>query len=90
MSETEKVEIMHFDQAGYIAQGGKLYGVGKKLASLADKIADEGYDAIFLMGVSVLCVALLAIIVGIEKFNLLGLGDASAEVATEGDDDDEF
>jgi len=51
MSETEKVEIMHFDQAGYIAQGGKLYGVGKKLASLADKIADEGYDAIFLMGV---------------------------------------
>jgi len=42
------------------------------------------------MGVSVLCVALLAIIVGIEKFNLLGLGDASAEVATEGDDDDEF
>ena len=51
MAETEKVEIMNFDQEGYLEDGKKLYVVGKQMTALADKVADEGYDAIFLMGV---------------------------------------
>lgn len=42
-------------------------------------------------GVPVLGVALLAIIIGIEKFDLLHMGgSASQQVALEGDDDDDF
>ena len=51
MKPTEKVEIMHFDQEGYLKDGEALYETGKKMAALADRVADEGYDAIFLMGV---------------------------------------
>lgn len=51
MKETEKVEIMNFDQEGYLADGAALYEVGRKMAALADKVAEEGYDAVFLMGV---------------------------------------
>lgn len=51
MAETEKVEIMHFDQEGYLADGAAAVETGDKMEALADKVADEGYDAIFLMGV---------------------------------------
>lgn len=51
MKETEKVEIMHFDQEGYLADGKAAVEAGDKMEALADRIADEGYDAIFLMGV---------------------------------------
>lgn len=51
MAETEKVEIMHFDQKGYLEDGAALVKVGDQMEALADKVADEGYDAIFLMGV---------------------------------------
>ena len=51
MKETEKIEIMHFDQEGYLEDGKALYETGKKMTALADKVADEGYDAVFLMGV---------------------------------------
>ena len=51
MAETEKVEIMNFDQEGYLEDGRALVETGKQMAAMADKIADEGYDAIFLMGV---------------------------------------
>ncbi|QOY60023.1 SIS domain-containing protein [Thermophilibacter immobilis] len=51
MEETEKVEIMNFDQKGYLKDGEELYKVGKKMAALADKVAEEGYDAVFLLGV---------------------------------------
>ena len=51
MAETEKVEIMNFDQEGYLEDGKALVETGKKMAAMADQIADEGYDAIFLMGV---------------------------------------
>ena len=51
MKETEKVEIMHFDQEGYLADGEALHETGKRMAAMADKVADEGYDAVFLMGV---------------------------------------
>lgn len=51
MKETEKVEIMNFDQEGYLKDGEAAYEAGQKLIALADKVADEGYDAIFLMGV---------------------------------------
>ena len=51
MKETEKIEIMHFSQEGYVEDGKALYETGKKMTALADKVADEGYDAVFLMGV---------------------------------------
>ena len=51
MAETEKIEIMHFDQQGYLEDGAALYETGQKMAALADRVADEGYDAVFLMGV---------------------------------------
>ena len=51
MKETEKIEIMHFSQEGYIEDGKNVYETGKKMTALADKVADEGYDAVFLMGV---------------------------------------
>ncbi|MFR9005277.1 MAG: SIS domain-containing protein [Collinsella aerofaciens] len=51
MQETEKIEIMHFDQEGYLADGKAAVEAGKKMAQIADRVADEGYDAVFLMGV---------------------------------------
>ena len=51
MKETEKIEIMHFSQEGYVEDGKNVYETGKKMTALADKVADEGYDAVFLMGV---------------------------------------
>lgn len=51
MKQTEKVEIMNFDQEGYLEDGRALVETGKQMAAMADRIADEGYDAIFLMGV---------------------------------------
>ena len=51
MKQTEKVEIMNFDQEGYLEDGKLLVETGKQMAAMADRIADEGYDAIFLMGV---------------------------------------
>ena len=41
-------------------------------------------------GVPVLGVALIAIIIGIDKFNLLGLGGAQPQLSLEGDEDDDF
>ena len=37
MKETEKIEIMHFDQEGYLEDGKALYETGKKMTALADK-----------------------------------------------------
>ena len=51
MSETEKVEIMHFDQEGYLKEGAELVEIGDRMEAIADKVANEGYDAIFLLGV---------------------------------------
>ena len=51
MTETEKVEIMDFDQEGYLEDGKAAVETGKRMAALADQAADEGYDAVFLMGV---------------------------------------
>ena len=42
MKETEKIEIMHFDQEGYLEDGKALYETGKKMTALADKVADSG------------------------------------------------
>ena len=36
MKETEKIEIMHFDQEGYLEDGKALYETGKKMTALAD------------------------------------------------------
>ncbi|MDO4436424.1 MAG: SIS domain-containing protein [Coriobacteriaceae bacterium] len=51
MAETEKIEIMNFDQEGYLKDGEALFETGKQMSALADKVADEGYDAVFLLGV---------------------------------------
>ena len=51
MAETEKIELMNFDQEGYLLDGEELVKTGEKMRDLADRVADEGYDAIFLMGV---------------------------------------
>ena len=51
MKQTETVEIMHFDQDAYLAGGARLVETGKQMTALADRVADEGYDAVFLMGV---------------------------------------
>ena len=51
MKETEKIEIMHFSQEGYLEDGKNGYETGKKMIERADKVADEGCDAVFLMGV---------------------------------------
>ena len=51
MKETEKIEIMHFDQEGYLEDGRNVYEAGKKMTALADRVHEEGYDAVFLMGV---------------------------------------
>ena len=51
MKETEKIEIMNFDQEGYLEDGKALYETGKLMTAMADRVADEGYDAVFLMGV---------------------------------------
>ncbi len=37
MKETEKIEIMHFDQEGYLEDGRNVYEAGKKMTALADK-----------------------------------------------------
>ncbi|MFR9006160.1 MAG: hypothetical protein ACLVKA_07180 [Collinsella aerofaciens] len=34
MKETEKIEIMHFDQEGYLEDGKALYETGKKMTAL--------------------------------------------------------
>lgn len=41
-------------------------------------------------GIPVLGVALIAVIIGINKFDLLGMGGAQTQAAFEGDDDDDF
>ena len=51
MKETEKIEIMHFDQEGYLEDGRNVYEAGKRMTALADRVHEEGYDAVFLMGV---------------------------------------
>ncbi|WP_102337663.1 SIS domain-containing protein [Collinsella provencensis] len=51
MKETENVEIMHFDQEGYLKDGAAAVEAGKRMIALADQVADEGYDALFLLGV---------------------------------------
>lgn len=51
MAETEKIELMNFDQEGYLLDGKELVKTGEKMRDLADRVADEGYDAVFLMGV---------------------------------------
>ena len=52
MEETEKVEIMHFDQEGYIEDGEELYAVGQRMKQFADDVCNEGFDRLYLLGVA--------------------------------------
>ena len=36
MKETEKIEITHFSQEGYVEDGKNVYETGKKMTALAD------------------------------------------------------
>lgn len=51
MKETEKVEIVYFDQEGYLEDGKELYKIGKQMKQFADDVCDEGFDHLFLLGV---------------------------------------
>ena len=51
MEETEKVEIMHFDQEGYLEDGEELYAVGQRMKQFADDVCNEGFDRLYLLGV---------------------------------------
>ena len=51
MKETEKVEIVYFDQEGYLEDGKELYEIGKQMKQFADDVCDEGFDHLFLLGV---------------------------------------
>ena len=51
MEETGKVEIMHFDQEGYLEDGEELYAVGQRMKQFADDVCNEGFDRLYLLGV---------------------------------------
>lgn len=51
MKETEKVEIMNFDQEGYLKDGEELYVIGQRMKAFADEVCDEGFDHLYLLGV---------------------------------------
>ena len=38
MKETEKIEIMHFDQEGYLEDGRNVYEAGKRMTALANHV----------------------------------------------------
>ncbi len=45
MKETEKIEIMHFDQEGYLQDGRNVYEAGKRMTALADRVHEDALDA---------------------------------------------
>lgn len=51
MQESENVEIMHFDQEGYLEDGRQLHELGKTMTCFADEAFDQGFDHLFLLGV---------------------------------------
>lgn len=50
MKPTETIEILHFDQARYCEEAAGLRERGEAMARFADEATDEGYDAVFLLG----------------------------------------
>ena len=46
MAETEKIEIMNFDQDGYLEDGRNLVETGKLMRDLADKVRSGVIDQI--------------------------------------------
>lgn len=50
MAESERIEILHFDQERYLKEGSELRTRGEAMVRFADQVADEGYDAVFLLG----------------------------------------
>ena len=51
MDVKEKIELMHFDEDAYLANGKRLVELGKQMSAFADDVAEEGFDAVFLLGV---------------------------------------
>ena len=51
MDVKEKIELMHFDEDAYLSNGKRLVELGKQMSAFADDVAEEGFDAVFLLGV---------------------------------------
>lgn len=49
--ETEKVELINFNQEGYLADGRLGYSKRPEIEALADKLTKDGYKNIYLMGI---------------------------------------
>ena len=45
MKETEKIEIMHFDQEGYLEDGRNVYEAGKKMTAVSNTGTISLYNA---------------------------------------------
>ena len=73
-------------------------GVAANIAMLGRLVLTKQLVPFYFLGfllcsyanVPVLGVALIAIIIGIDKFDLLGLGGAQPQLSAEGDEDDDF
>lgn len=48
---TEKVELIKFNEEEYLSSGATIYAERSKVEDFADKIAEEGYSNIFLLGI---------------------------------------
>lgn len=51
MTVSEKVELIKFDEEKYLSDGDAIYAQRPEAEVLADKIAEEGYSNIFLLGI---------------------------------------
>lgn len=49
--ETEKVELINFNQEGYLADGELAYSKRQEVEKLVDKIETQGYKNVYLMGI---------------------------------------
>ena len=49
--ETEKVELINFNPDAYLKDGEMVYSKRSEIEELADKLTQEGYKNIYLMGI---------------------------------------
>ncbi len=51
MGMCETVELYKFDEEKYLQEGDAVYAQRKEVEAIADKIAEQGYKNIFLLGI---------------------------------------
>ena len=86
------------DDAGITVRGGTYADINMGFAMLGRLVLTKQLVPFYFLGfllcsyanVPVLGVALIAIIIGIDKYDLLGLGGAQSQLSVEGDEDDDF